>query len=142
MTMTKYITTALLSVILMVSGMQLVQAAPDLEANTPVISAIKSSMQTRHAQLQTHYIAGAVGLTQDGFIAVKDASAVPLSQRGSLAGLVKDENSDRARLYKEIAIANGHPEWQSEIQSTFAGRWIDKAQTGWFYQRAGAWVKK
>jgi uncharacterized protein len=140
--MTKQIMVVLFSVVLMVSGMHLVQAAPDLEANTPVISAIKASMQTRHAQLQPHYSAGAVGLTQDGFVAVKDASAVPLSQRGSLAGLVKDENTDRARLYKEIAVANGHPEWQGEIQSTFAGRWIDKAQAGWFYQRAGAWVKK
>jgi len=140
--MYKQIWMLLLSAILMVSSMQQVHAAPDLEANTPVISAIKTSMQARHAQLQTHYSAGAVGLTQDGFIAVKDASAVPLSQRGGLAGLVKDENADRARLYKEIATANGHPEWQGEIQSTFAGRWIDKAQAGWFYQSAGAWVKK
>jgi uncharacterized protein len=118
------------------------QAAADLEANTPAISAIKASMQARHTQLQPHYAAGGVGLTQDGFIAVKDASAVPLSQRGVLAGLVKDENADRARLYKEIAAVNGHPEWQGEIQSTFAARWIDKAQTGWFYQKAGEWVKK
>jgi uncharacterized protein len=140
--MTKQIMIVLLSIMLMVSGMHLVHAAPDLEANTPVITSIKTSMQSRHAQLQPHYSAGAIGLTQDGFVAVKDASAVPLSQRGSLAGLVKDENTDRARLYKEIAVANGHPEWQGEIQSTFAGRWIDKAQAGWFYQRAGAWVKK
>lgn len=99
-------------------------------------------MQTRHAQMQSFYASGAIGLTQDGYIAVKDASAVPLSQRGGLAGLVKDENTDRTRLYKEIAAANGHPEWQGEIQSTFAGRWIDKAQGGWFYQKDGAWVKK
>ncbi len=120
----------------------MVQAAADLEANTPAITAIKSSMQSRHGQLEAHYNAGAIGLTQDGFVAVKDASAVPLSQRGTLAGLVKDENADRAKLYAEIATANGHPEWQGDIQGTFAGRWIDKAQTGWFYQKNGAWVKK
>lgn len=141
--MTKSIWMVFFSVMLLwLSGLHLVHAAPDLEANTPVISAIKASMQARHAQLQAHYNAGAIGLTQDGYVAVKDASAVPLSQRGSLAGLVKDENTDRMRLYKEIALANGHPEWQGEIQSTFAGRWIDKAQPGWFYQSAGAWVKK
>ena len=117
-------------------------AAADLEANTPAIAAVKASMQARHTQLQPHYAAGGVGLTQDGYIAVKDASAVPLSQRGVLAGLVKEENADRSRLYKEIATANGHPEWQGEIQSTFAARWIDKAQAGWFYQKAGEWVKK
>jgi uncharacterized protein len=117
-------------------------AAADLEANTPTISAIKSSMQARHSKLQPYYASGAVGLTKDGMVAVKDAVAVPLAQRGAMTGLVKDENADRANLYKEIAAANGHPEWQAEIQSTFAGRWIDKAQSGWFYQGAGGWVKK
>lgn len=140
--MKKLLLTSLMGVVMFISSAGLLQAAADLEANTPAIAAIKTSMQTRHAQMQTFYTSGAIGLTQDGFIAVKDASAVPLSQRGGLAGLVKDENSDRARLYKEIAAANGHPEWQGEIQSTFAGRWIDKAQAGWFYQRDGAWVKK
>jgi uncharacterized protein len=119
-----------------------VNAAADLEVNTPAISAIKSSMQARHAKLQPFYASGAVGLTKDGMVAVKDAAAVPLAQRGALTGLVSDENADRANLYKEIAVANGHPEWQAEIQSTFAGRWIDKAQTGWYYQGAGGWVKK
>lgn len=119
-----------------------VNAAADLEVNTPAIAAIKNSMQARHAQLAGFYASGAVGLTRDGLIAVKDANAVPLSQRGALTGLVKEENADRARLYKEIAGANGHPEWESEIQNTFAARWIDKAQSGWWVQGAGGWVKK
>ena len=117
-------------------------AAADLEVNTPAITALKASMQGRHGQLSPFYSAGAIGLTKDGMIAVKDATAVPLSQRGSLSGLVSAENADRANLYKEIATANSHPEWQNEIQSTFAGRWIDKAQSGWWYQGAGGWVKK
>ena len=119
-----------------------VAAAADLEVNTPAITALKASMQARHGQINPYYNAGAIGLTKDGMIAVKDAAAVPLSQRGSLSGLVSAENADRANLYKEIATANSHPEWQNEIQSTFAGRWIDKAQSGWFYQSGGGWVKK
>ena len=117
-------------------------AAADLEVNTPAITAIKSSMQARHGQLAAFYASGAVGLTKDGLIAVKDATAVPLKDRGALNGLVSAENADRKNLYKEIATANGHPEWQGEIQSTFAGRWIDKAQSGWFYQGAGGWAQK
>ncbi len=117
-------------------------AAADLEVNTPAVTALKASMQARHSQLLPHYNAGAIGLTKDAFIAIKDATAVPLKDRGSLTGLVKDENADRANLYKEIATANAHPEWQNEIQSTFAGRWIDKAQSGWFYQKGDGWAKK
>jgi uncharacterized protein YdbL (DUF1318 family) len=117
-------------------------AAPDLEINTPAISAIKNSMQARHSQLLPHYNSGAVGLTADGFIAVKDATAVPLKDRGGINSLVSAENTDRTKLYKEIAAGNGHPEWEGDVKQTFAGRWIDKAQGGWFYQSGGAWVKK
>ncbi len=124
-------------------GSNFVQAAaPDLEINTPAISAIKNSMQARHTQLLPHYNSGAVGLTADGFIAVKDATAVPLKDRGGINSLVSAENSDRAKLYKEIAAGNGHPEWEGDVKQTFAGRWIDKAQGGWFYQSGGGWVKK
>jgi uncharacterized protein len=135
----------ILSFVLLLSVLftsQFVVAAADLEVNTPAITAIKNSMQARHSQLAGHYTNGAVGLTKDGLIAVKDASAVPLKDRGGLNGLVAAENADRNNLYKEIATANGHPEWQAEIQSTFAGRWIDKAQAGWFYQKGDGWVKK
>jgi uncharacterized protein len=117
-------------------------AAADLEVNSPAIFTIKSSMQARHNQLSPFYTSGAIGLTQDGMIAVKDASAVPLKDRSGLNSLVAAENTDRAKLYKEIATGNGHPEWQGDVQNTFAARWIDKAQSGWFYQNAGAWVKK
>lgn len=134
----------LLGLMLLVTliGSQFVAAAADLEVNTPAISAIKNSMQSRHAQLAPFYTSGAIGLTKDGLIAVKDANAVPLAQRGGLTSLVKDENADRTKLYKEIAVANGHPEWQVEIQSTFAGRWIDKAQSGWWVQGAAGWTQK
>ncbi|PKO46085.1 MAG: DUF1318 domain-containing protein [Betaproteobacteria bacterium HGW-Betaproteobacteria-22] len=121
---------------------QLVIAAADLEVNTPAISAIKGSMQARHGQLAAHYASGAVGLTKDGMVAVRDANSVPLKDRGALNSAVAAENADRAKLYKEIATANGHPEWQPEIQSTFASRWIDKAQSGWWVQGAGGWVQK
>ena len=119
-----------------------VNAAADLDVNTPAISAIKNSMQARHAQLAPHYTSGAVGLTHDGLIAVRDATAVPLKDRQGINALVAAENSDRSALYKEIAAGNGHPEWQGEVRNIFAGRWVDKAQSGWFYQKDGSWVKK
>lgn len=119
-----------------------VYAAADLEVNTPAISAVKNSMQARHAQLAAHYASGAIGLTKDGLIALRDTTAVPLKDRQGINALVAAENSDRNALYKEIAVGNGHPEWKADIQGTFAGRWIDKAQSGWYYQNDSAWVKK
>lgn len=124
------------------SGTTTVLAAADLEINTPAITALKQSMQDRHSQLLPFYNNGAVGLTRDGKVVVRDASAVPLSQRQEMNGLVSAENQDRSALYREIAKANGHPEWESEVRSTFAQRWISKAQSGWYYEGPGGWTRK
>jgi len=117
-------------------------AAADLEINTPAIAALQSSMQARYSQLAGYYASGAVGLTRDGLIAVHDANAVPLAQRQGVNALVAAENKDRNALYKEIATANSHPEWEPEIRSTFAQRWIEKAKSGWWYQDGSGWAKK
>lgn len=117
-------------------------AAADLEVNTPGINAIKQSMQARHAHLAPHYNSGAVGLTADGLVALRDAGAVPLAQRREVNALVAAENNDRNALYAEIANANGHPEWQTEIRNTFAQRWIQRAQRGWWVQDNRGWKQK
>ena len=132
----------LLVAIVAICSMQLAYSAPNLEIDTPAINALKNSMQERHAQLAPHYSNGAIGLTSDGLIAVRDAKALPLKDRQGINTLVASENADRNKLYQEIATANGHPEWQSSIQDSFAGRWIDKAQGGWYYQNAGGWKQK
>lgn len=119
-----------------------VHAQGNLEIDTPAIAALKASMQQRHAQLAPMYASGAIGLGADGTVALRDASVVPLAQRGGLNALVAAENADRAALYREIARANQHPEWEADVRRTFAQRWIDRAQAGWWVQRGGAWVKK
>ena len=118
-------------------------AQVNLEINTPGIAAIQSSMQKRHGELAPLYTSGAVGLTRDGNVALRDSAAVPLAQRAAVNGVIAAENQDRASLYREIARANNHPEWEGDIRNTFGQRWIDRAQAGWYYQNAaGAWVRK
>ena len=118
-------------------------ADADLEINTPAIAAIKTGMRARHAELRPFYQSGAIGLTRDGGIAVHDAKLVPLAQRQKLNTLVTAQNKDRDALYREIAAANGHPEWEAQVRGTFAERWMQKAPAGWWYQNAsGAWVQK
>ena len=129
-----------LTVLLMLPLLAL--AAADLEINTPAITALQSSMQARHVQLAPHYASGAVGLTRDGLVAVRDANAVPLKDRQAVNSLVAAENKDRNALYKEIAVANGHPEWEAEVRGTFAQKWMQKAQAGWWYQDGSGWAKK
>lgn len=130
-----------LAMLVLLAGNAFAQA--NLEINTPAIAAMQSSMQKRHAELAPFFANGAVGLTRDGFVALRDANAVSLAQRQQVNGLVAAENQDRGALYREIARANGKPEWENDIRATFAQRWIDKAQGGWYYQNnVGAWTRK
>ncbi len=58
------------------------------------------------------FASGAIGLTADGLVEIRDANAVPLADRNTLKKLVADDNADRNALYREIATANGNPEWE------------------------------
>jgi uncharacterized protein YdbL (DUF1318 family) len=117
--------------------------SPDIDVSSPAIRRITAAMEQRHQQLRPLYESGAIGLTRNAEIAIRDMAAVPLSQRNEVRRLVAAENADRAALYREIARANGHPEWESEIRDVFARRWIANAQTGWYYQNPqGAWQRK
>ncbi|MEJ2384661.1 MAG: YdbL family protein [Xanthomonadales bacterium] len=117
---------------------------PDFTINTPQINAIKSRMAQRQRQhLNDWFDAGAIGFTNDGLISIRDRSAVSLDQRRNLESVVADENRDRRAVYREIAVANGQPEWQDEIQQTWAREWQRNARPGWYYQAPdGSWKQK
>lgn len=118
-------------------------AEPNIDISSPAVQQIKSSMESRHGSLAAHYASGAVGLTNDGLVTVRDANAIPLAERNTVKKLVADEVADRTALYREIAVANGHPEWEADIRKTFAERWVAKAQSGWYYQDgSGSWKQK
>lgn len=119
-------------------------AQANLDIDAPAIRAVQQRMSERFSStLQPHFDSGAIGLTNNGEVALRDASAVPLAQRAKLNAAIAEENKDRNAVYREIAIANGHPEWEGEIRETFARRWIDRARAGWYYQdSAGAWQRK
>ena len=117
-------------------------AEANLNINSPAIVDLQNKMKVRHESLKPYYDNGAIGLTENGLITVRDAKAVSLKDRNTVNGLVADENKDRTALYAEIARANGHPEWQTDIQATFARRWISNATAGWWYQTSGNWQQK
>jgi uncharacterized protein YdbL (DUF1318 family) len=116
---------------------------PNLTIDTPGITALRKGLRDNFRQLRPLLESGAVGLTRDGNVGLRDASSVPLAQRAQVNALIAQSNQDRAALYREIAIANGHPEWENDIRGIFAQRWIDRSRSGWYYQNTtGAWVRK
>lgn len=119
------------------------QSAPDISIKTPAIQAIQSRMESRFgSSLRAGFDSGALGFTSDGLITVKDASKVELKDRVALNTAVADDNRDRKAVYREVAVANGHPEWEEQIRGVFAKQWISSARPGWWYQAGGAWKQK
>ena len=118
-------------------------AQADLNVSTPAIQNIQGSLKARYPQLAPYYANGAIGLTDKALITLRDAAGIPLKDRNKVKQLVSAENNDRNALYREIAKANGHPEWEANIRDTFASRWVANASGGWWYQDAnGAWKQR
>ena len=119
------------------------QAQPDITIKTPAIQAIQARMASRFdAQLRAGFDAGALGFAGDGTIVVRDAAKLALKDRVAVNQAVADDNRDRKAVYREVAVANGHPEWEAQIRDVFAKQWVASARAGWWYQSGGEWKQK
>ena len=119
------------------------QAAPDITIKTPAIQAIQARMESRfNASLRGGFDSGALGFTADGMIAVRDAGKLELKDGVAVNAAVADDKRDRKAVYREIAVANGHPEWEAQIREVFARQWVASAKAGWWFQSGGAWKQK
>ena len=119
------------------------QGQPDITIRTPAIQAIQSRMASRFdSTLSAHFDSGALGFTGDGLVTVRDAGKLQLKDRVKVNQAVADQNRDAKAVYREVAVANGHPEWESRIRAVFAKQWIDSAHKGWWYQSGGGWKQK
>lgn len=119
------------------------QSQPDITIRTPAIQAIQARMESRFAStLRPHFDSGALGFAGDGTIVVRDASKLAIKDRVAVNAAVADDNRDRNAVYREIAVANGHPEWEKQIREVFARQWVASARAGWWYQQGGSWKQK
>lgn len=120
------------------------QERADITIRTPAIQAIQQRMAERfQSTLAPLFDSGALGFGNDGLVVLRDPARVPLAQRTAATQAVADENRDRRAVYREIAVANGKPEWEEQIRQTFAREWVAQARPGWWYQdSAGNWKQK
>ena len=118
-------------------------AGQDINVSTPAIRAIKDSIKKRSTALIAYLNAGNIGLSPDGLLKIRDTQGLSLKQKGQLNKLVKAENKDRERLYREIAIANNFPDKVGEVRTIFANSWRGQAQSGWYLEKPdGSWKQK
>jgi uncharacterized protein YdbL (DUF1318 family) len=120
------------------------QAAVDVNVSTPAIRALRASMASRFPQLSPLYGKGAIGETNNGFVAIRDTGPLSLKEKADVNRLVDQENADRQALYAEIIRANNLDGTKlAEVQRLFANSWRDKSSPGWWIQQdGGQWSKK
>jgi len=120
---------------------QSAHAAPNWNISTPAIQEIQNRLKERHEILKPGYNNGAIGFTNNALIDWHDQSKVSQKHLPIIDRWIADENQDRLALYKEIAVANGHPEWKDKVRAIFAKAWIERAlKRGWWYQdENGRW---
>jgi uncharacterized protein YdbL (DUF1318 family) len=119
-------------------------AQQETNVSNPAIRALKDSMKQRFLSLIPLYDAGNIGETNNGLVEIRDESGLDLKAKATLRGLVKDENSDRTKLYAEVAKALDIEASQiGRIQKIFAESWQNAASAGWWIQKEnGEWAKK
>jgi len=112
-------------------------------ASSPAIDSLKAKLKERSKVLAVYFDAGAVGEGNDGFVAIRDASAVSMKDRAKLNGIVNEENADRRALYKEVAKAlEVKDEDLPQVQKSFANQWRQSVRKGWWFQDdLGEWEK-
>jgi uncharacterized protein YdbL (DUF1318 family) len=119
-------------------------AQVDINISTPAIRAIRSSMEGRFGQLSPYYGGGNIGITNRGYLEVRNQGGLDVGAIGNMRGLVDADNADRRRLYQEIASANGlGGDTIPQIEKLFADSWQNQARPGWWIQRGdGSWVMR
>ena len=116
---------------------------PEFNIRSSSVLIIRQNLAERHELLKAHYQAGAIGPTHNGLVAVRDIGILPAAIRINIVRLVAEDNKDRGTMFREIARANGRPDWESRFQSIFGTRWVNRAPADWYVlDSRGDWVQK
>src|SRR3546814_4429914 len=69
--------------------------ASQLTMRSMEIDRLRAQMQNRYVELKPELDAGVIGLSSDGFVAVREPDRVPFTDRPRLRALVANENADQ-----------------------------------------------
>ena len=110
----------------------------------PAIRKIVESRGRRLPEILPFKTSGVLGENKDALLEIRDLASLALKDRAVVQRLVKDENADRERMFKEIAAATGADlSSLSQIQATYAETLRENASPGdWIQMPDGGWKQK
>jgi len=117
------------------------RAADPLPYGGPDIDQPLRSMHERFARLKSQLDSGALGLTDEGEVAIREVAATT----AELELLTCAENRDRAILYRAMSTAAGYSDgvYIPYVEASFATEWQKQALAGWWLRDdRGQWWQK
>ncbi len=121
------------------------QDVPDPGVSNPAIRAIIDSRAQRAGAINKFKSQGVIGESKDALLVTRDLDSISdLKQRADVQKLVKAENADRERMFKEMANAENVDASQiPRIRETYAATLRDRARPGdWIQLPSGDWKQK
>jgi len=114
------------------------------EISNPAIRNIVQSRAARVKELNRYKASGAIGENNKALAEARNLNSLPLQQRAAAQKLIREENADRERMFKEIAAATGTDLSQlPRIQQTYAETLRANARPGdWIQMPDGQWRQK
>ncbi len=99
-------------------------AEEPLTVSNPGIRKLKQQMKARYARMKPYYQKGILKENNSGYVSLAQTSGLSLKEKRTLKGLVAAENSDRKKLYMEVAKAlKIDPSQVNRIGEIFAKEW-------------------
>lgn len=116
-------------------------AGQETMVSNPVIDSIKAKLKNRAGTIAPYFQSGAIGEGNNALVLIRDISVLPMRDRAKLNPLVKEENDDREKLYKEVAKELGVKDKDlPQVRKSFANEWQKTALPGWWIQlKNGNW---
>lgn len=114
------------------------------EISNPAIRAIIRSRAARIEEIRRHKNTGVLGEDNQALLSARALDSLALKDRAAVQRLIKDENADRERMFKEIAAATSTDLSQlPRIQATYAETLRENAKPGdWIQLAGGEWRQK
>lgn len=89
------------------------------------VSLLQSEMKTRYKNiLKDGLDRGDISITLDGYLIYSPKGKIETEIKKE----IDNENNDRKKLYKVLALKQKHPEWEGAIAKTFAQSWLEMAR--------------
>ena len=112
-------------------------------SNSKLIKKINHRQAKRQKYLIKFKAKGLVGESDSGFLAIRKTMRLKKKELEKLNKVVEVENSDRKKLYAELAKINGYGKKQMEfLRFTMVESYLRFDSKGVYYFRADSWQKK